>query len=261
MRRRWLLLLLAGALMCAGCKVDAITTIRLDPNGTGAVSVRIRLDADAVALVERGGRPLDQSIVLADLQQSGWKFSAWERVEDGSATLRMAHVFRDEAELAELLSQLSGPNGVLRDVRVSRTRNFLQRRDGVTLVTDLSALKSGVRDDEELASRLRAAGVNVDAVDFILGQQLRDAFSMRVTLVVPKDKQRTFSITPGERETVNLSSTKFQTNRFALLLIGIMLVFLALLLYLSASISARRRRARALEFAASRARRGSQPVM
>jgi hypothetical protein len=144
---------------------------------------------------------------------------------------------------------------------VIRTRNWLQKRDGVTLVVDLGALKSGVRDDEELANRLRAAGVDVDAVDFILAQQLRQAFSMRMTLAVPSGKRRTFTINEGERQTVNYSSSKFQTNRFALLLIGIMLVFLSLLLYLSASISARRRRSRALEYAAVRSRRGAQPLM
>src|SRR5689334_25422486 len=80
---------------------------------------------------------------------------------------------------------------------------------------------------------------------------------------VPRDKTRSFAVAAGERETVNLSSTKFQANRLALLLIGAMLVFLALLLYLSASISARRRNTRALEFAAAKARRGqqSQPLM
>jgi hypothetical protein len=251
-------------LLCAGCKVDAQTTIKLDDDGSGVVGLRVRLDAEAVALVERGGGKLERRIVLSDLKDEGWQIASWARdPASGSATLRMTHTFRDEAELRQLIEQIGGKDGIVRDVELTRSRNFLQDRDGVTLVADLTALKSGVRDDEELASKLRDAGVNVDAVDFVLAQQLRKAFSMRVVLAVPRDKTRSFSVAAGERETVNLSSTKFQTNRLALLLIGAMMVFLALLLYLSASISARRRRTRELQFAAAKARRGSQsqPLM
>jgi hypothetical protein len=261
--RRLALLLVAGVLLGAGCKVDAATTIRLAEDGSGSVAVRVSLDAEAVGVVERGGVPLEERIVVDDLREAGWRFSRWDRADDGRATLRMSHPFRDEEQLADLLAQLGGEDAFLRDVEVTRSRNFVQQRDGLTLVADLRGLRSGVRDDEELASRLAAAGVNVDAVDFILGQQLRSAFSLTVTLNVPGDKTRTFGVAPGERETVNLSSSTFQTNRFAVLLIGAMLVFLSLLLYLSASISARRRRARALEHAAARARRAGsrQPVM
>jgi hypothetical protein len=261
MRRRGLLAVVVVALLCTACKVDATTTIQLEADGSGMVAVRVRLDPEAVQVVERGGGALEDRLVLDDLQDDGWKLSSWERAENGSATLRLSHPFRNGEELSQVLEGLGGPDGVLRDARVIRTRNWLQKRDGVTLVVDLSALKTGVRDDEELSSRLRAAGVNVDAVDFVLAQQLRQAFSMRVTLAVPSDKRRTFTIAEGERQTVNYSSSKFQTNRFALLLIGTMLVFLALLLYLSASISARRRRARELEYTAVRSRRGAQPLM
>jgi hypothetical protein len=261
MRRRGWVAVVVLALVCAGCKVDATTTIALESDGSGTVGVRVRLDPEAVQVVERGGGTLEDRIVLDDLRDNGWRLASWERAANGSATLRLSHRFRDGNELSQVLAEMGGPNGVLRDARVIRTRNWLQKRDGVTLVVDLGALKSGVRDDEELANRLRAAGVDVDAVDFILAQQLRQAFSMRMTLAVPSGKRRTFTINEGERQTVNYSSSKFQTNRFALLLIGIMLVFLSLLLYLSASISARRRRSRALEYAAVRSRRGAQPLM
>jgi hypothetical protein len=259
--RRGVLFVVLGALLCAGCRVDARTTIHLDAHGGGSVIVHVRLDKEAVQLVERGGGKLEQRIVTSDLKAEGWRLSSWSRDADGSATLTLSHVFRNGEELARIMDQVGGHNGVLRDVHVTRTRNVLQERDGVALVADLSALKSGVRDDKELAARLKAAGVNVDAIDFILAQQLRKAFSLAITISVPRNKTRTFSVEPGEQQTVNLSSMKFETNRFALLLIGAMLVFLSLLLYLSASISARRRRARALEFAAVRAQRGSHPVM
>jgi hypothetical protein len=258
--RRWGVLVLLAALLCAGCKVEASTTIRLQSDGSGVVSVQVRLDREAVRIVQRGGGKIDDRIVLDDLRDAGWKIQPWVLL-DGGATLHMSHTFKDDEELASILADLTGPDGVLRDAHLTRTRNPLQERDGVSVVADLTALKTGVRDDKALAAKLKAAGVNVDAVDFVLAQQLRRAFRMQVVLEVPRGKTRTFAIPAGERETVNLTSSKFQTNRFMLLVMGAMLVFLALLLYLSASISARRRRARALEFAVSRAQRREPPLM
>jgi hypothetical protein len=253
---------LVVALLAAGCKVDTSTAITLHDDGSGTVTVRVRFDTEAVRLVESGGGKLEDRIVLSDLRDDGWKLGAWKRGADGGAIITMTHGFDDPDGLAPLLAQLTGRDGVLHDVRVTHTRNLVQQRDGVSMVADLRKLRSGVRDDEELASRLRAAGVNVDQVDFVLNTQLRKAFTMRVTLTVPREDARTFALNAGESQTVNLSSTKFEVNRFATLLIGVMLVFLALLLYLSASISARRRHARELEFAAVRARRGGgQPLM
>jgi hypothetical protein len=225
------------------------------------VSVRVRLDAEAVGVVERGGKPLAEGVVLTDLREAGWRISPWRRNEDGSAILRLVHSFRDEAELAAVLDQLGGRDGLVRDIALVRDRGMFQTKDGVSLVADLSAMRSGVRDDEELASRLTAAGIDVGAVDVVLSQQLRRSFTLRLVLDVPGEEPRTFAVRAGERTSAAVASSEIQANRIALLAIGSMLVFLALLLYLSASISARRRRAREIEIAAAKARRGSQPVM
>jgi hypothetical protein len=260
--RRLGVIVVAAALLCAGCRVDAVTTIRVDEDGSGAVSVRIRLDAEAVRVVERGGKPLAQSVVLTDLRDAGWRISRWLPNDDGSAVLRLVHPFANQQELATLLEQLGGRrDGPLRDVELVRERGMFQSKDGVNLVADLRGLRTGVQDDEQLSAQLAAAGIDVAAVDAVLQQQLRRAFNLRVILVVPGDKTRTFAVEAGERQSVALATTKIEGNRLALVAIGAMLVFLALLLYLSASISARRRRSREIEFAAARARRGSQPVM
>jgi hypothetical protein len=251
------------AVLGAGCKVDTTASIRLTDDGSGTISVKVRFDQEAVQVVERTGEgKLEDRIELSDLRGDGWRLGPWVRTKAGGASITLTHSFTNGAELRDIVNALNGNNGLLRDVHVSRTRNIVERRDGLSAVADLRKLRSGVRDDKELASRLRAAGVDVDAVDYILGEQLQQAFTLHVALTVPHEKTRTFTVNAGDVENVNLSSTKFQTNRFATLMIGAMLVFLALLLYLSASISARRRHARELEFAAVRARRGArEPLM
>jgi hypothetical protein len=245
----------------AGCKVDAVTTIRVYPNGGGAVTLRVTLDPDAVNVVQRGGGTLEQRLVLTDLSKSGWRITPWTRRPDGSAEIQLTHSFRNQHDLAQVLAAMSGADGILRDPEVIRSRNFVRDRDGMTIVADLSSLKSGVRSDPALASRLRSEGVDVAAVDFALAKKLKDAFSLALTLKVPHDKTRTFRFHAGDHESVDLASSNIHWNRVMLLMIGLILVFLAMLLYLSASISARRRRARELEFASARARRSSQPLM
>jgi hypothetical protein len=253
--------LLCIALLCASCKVDATTAIHLNKDGTGTVAVRLTLDAQAVGLIEQGGGKLENRVVLTDLKHAGWTASKWQRYPGGGAVITLSHTFQNPSELTQVLTDLTGKNGVLRDIHVTRTRNMFETRDGITLTADLGLLRSGVRDDKELASRLKAAGINVDEVDFVLGSQLQQAFTLGVTLGIPPNKTTTAHLAAGQTDTVSLSSSKVQWNRIMLTLIGGMLVFLALLLYLSATISAHRRRSRELEFAAKRAGAISDPLM
>jgi hypothetical protein len=262
--RRRIVSLIAAVVLAAlltGCKVDAVTTITVAPNGSGVVNVRAHLDADAVRVVERNGVKLDQQIALADLPKAGWRVTPWQRNTDGSADIQLSHSFGNEQDLVQVLGALTGRDGVLRDPQLIHSRNFVRDRDGVTVTADLSALKSGVRQDKELSSRLQAAGIDVAAVDYVLGAQLKDSFSLALTLRVPHNETRTYRFHAGQRQSVDLASSNIHWNQVMMLLIGSILVFLALLLYLSASISARRRRARELEFVAVRSRRGSQPLM
>jgi hypothetical protein len=253
--------LLCVALLCASCKVDAATTIQLNKDGTGTVTVRLTLDAQAVGLIEQGGGTLENRVVLTDVKRAGWTASRWVRQPDGGAVITLTHPFHNGAELTQVLTDLTGKNGVLRDVHVTRTRNMFETADGLTVTADLGLLRSGVRADKELSSRLQAAGINVDKVDYVLGAQLQQAFTMGLTLVIPTNKTTTMHLSGGQTDTVSLNSSKVQWNRIMLTLIGGMLVFLALLLYLGATISAHRRRARELEFAAHRAGAMSDPLM
>jgi hypothetical protein len=173
----------------------------------------------------------------------------------------MTHSFRNGAELSNVIAGIAGKNGMVRDVHVNRSRTLAEDTDGVSLLADLRTLRTGIRDDPELAAKLRAAGIDVNTIDYVLASQLQQSFSLTVGLAVPRNKQEQVSIPAGQTETVHLSSSKFQLNRVALLAIGVMLAFLALLLYLAASISARHRRSRELDYAASRAQHEPHPLM
>lgn len=237
--------LAALATLVAGCKVDARVSIRLEEDGSGSVAVRLALDSEAVAVLEQDGGSLEDRVRLDDLVDAGWRVTKWVREVDGSAWIRVSQSFAGEEELSALISDIGGDGELLAEPRIERTRGFLRARDGVSLVADLEDLETRLLDDEELVSRLESSGLDVAALDAQLQDDLADAFALTVTMQVD-DETRSFRLEPGETDTLDLSATDFDTGRLALLLIGSMLVFLAVLLYLGASISGRRRQERAL---------------
>jgi hypothetical protein len=227
--------------LLAGCDVDAKVVITLRGEGWGSIAARATLDAAALAVIEAGGVPVDERVDLSGFEEAGWRIEEWERLPDGGATIRISHGFSGERELALLLADLFGEDGMLAAPDLDRSRGIVRSSDGVTLDADLTDLTAGVVGDAELSSRLQAAGVDPAVVDAQLAQQL-DGFGMTVTLIVPRGGQRSFRLGPGDVETLALSTSGTNWGRIMTLGIAALLAFLALLLYLAASISARRRR-------------------
>ncbi|MGQ0826002.1 MAG: hypothetical protein ACT4OX_13410 [Actinomycetota bacterium] len=236
---------LAAVLLVSGCRVDAHVRVAMDEDGSGVVDARVTLDAEAVARVQGNGRTLETAIVVDDLAAAGWEVVPWARADDGSATLRITREFVGEAQLAQLVSELVGPTEIVRDVTIIRERGLLRSRDELSLAADLRTISAGVQADPELSVSLQAAGLDVAALDTLLSAELREAFRLRVTVEVPGGKVDTLELVPGEERTLAAARSEFDSGRLALMIISGNLVFLAILLYLSASISARRGRERA----------------
>ncbi len=137
----------------------------------------ITLDKDAVARATGAGRTLEQAVRLDDLRAAGWNISEWTKTDQGGARLTLTHDYVGERELAQRLRELGGPNGALRDAHLTRTRTFLRSQDSISVLADLRNLTTGIRDDAELVASLKAAGLDVDALDAQLQGELRDAFT------------------------------------------------------------------------------------
>ena len=258
-RRRLLASLLApvALLALAGCEVDARVVVTLDDDARGALSARVTLDADAVAVMERGGGRLEERVLLDGLADAGFDVGDWTRTDAGAASIRVGRPFDGGSDLTAALVDLFGPDGILADAEVTRERGFVERRDTVSVRADLGRLDAGVAADDELAQRLRAVGVDPAEVDAALDESLATAFSMTVTLVAPDGVERSFRLEPGERRQLSASAVEQRYGRLVTLLIAVVLAFLGALCYLGASISARRRRVRAL---ATRGTSAAPPV-
>jgi hypothetical protein len=237
---RRLLALSVCVLVLGGCKVDTTVSIDVREDGSGTVTVRVVLDAEAVIEAEAGGATLEERVRLGDLEAAGWDVSAWNRREDGSARLRLAKEFADESDLAGVISELNGEHGPLRKVSLTRDEGLLFDSYRVKGVADLSALATGVITDPELVAALTAEQVDLTALDQRLLDQIRESFRLRIEVGVPGES-RAFTPEPGEKVEINASSSRFDPSRSLLTAGGVGFGGLALFVYLTGRRRDRRR--------------------
>src|SRR5260221_8884827 len=167
-----------GAVILAGCHTSAKVAVRVRADGSGTIDVDVALDRAArVAVAGGSSKPGLPDIPIGDLRTRGW--TASERAAPGGGeVVRLEKQFVGEAGLTAAFADLDGRSGALREVRVVRTRSLLRDRDGVSLVADLRNLRAGVADDPALAARLRAAGIDVAALDAGLSARIKSSFDL-----------------------------------------------------------------------------------
>ncbi len=232
-----------GAVLLAGCRVDARVDLTLASDGSGTVRTTLTFDRDAITRLG-GLAGASRQVPLADLRAAGWKVSRWTAGASSTATLTLTHVFRDQADLARRLADLVGAHGLLRDPRITRDRDWFGSRDGLALVVDLRTPASGIGSDKDLQARLRLAGLDPKKLDKQLTHDLRSALHLTVVVRLPDGTERSYDAATGTVGTVSASASSTDYDRMVKLGIAVGLALLAGLFLLAASASARRQRRR-----------------
>jgi hypothetical protein len=253
--RRVAAILAAALVLCAGCKVDARVDVTLRADGSGTVTARVTLDADAVSRLTTHA-PLAQAVPLDDVRAAGWNVSGWKR-SAGGATLTLSHAFVGQADLARRLTDLVGSTGVLRDPHITRTRGWFDAKDTISVTGDLRHLSTGVKADAALAKNLAAAGVDVDALAKQLQSELDRSFSLTLAVHAPDGQTKTVQLRSGDHASIAATSSRRQTTRVVLVIVGVGLLALALLVTAGSLVATRRRRRAS---STSRGRGGRSPA-
>jgi len=228
-------LVLVGLL--AGCKVDASVDITLRADGSGTVTARVALDADAVRRLTPDA-PLERAVPLADVRRAGWTVSPWTPIRGGGDAITLTHRFVGQADLERRLADLVGETGVLNHPTIMRTRGWLAAQDTLSVTVDLRHLATGLRSDPQLARQLAFAGLDVTTFDAQLRSQLAHALTLTVQVRAPNGQSQTVRLTSGKQTTVSASSSYPETRRIELLAVGAGLILMALIV---ASVSRLRR--------------------
>jgi len=232
-----------AAMLLAGCRVDARVDVTLANDGSGTIRTTLNFDADAMQRLG-GVKGASRQVPLAALRTAGWKVSRWTPAARSGATLTFTHTFHDQADLARRLADLVGPQGPLRDPRISRERGWFSERDALSIVVDLREPTSGIGSDADLKARLKLAGLDPASLDAKLTNELRSSVHLTVNVRLPDGTKRSYDATTGTLATVSASNASTNYDRVVKLGIAVALVLLAGMFLLAASASARRQRRR-----------------
>jgi hypothetical protein len=115
-----LLVAFTSLTLLPACRVDIATTVNVAESGGGTISVIVTADAEVV----RGAPELATSLSVDDLRAAGWDATVQNPTADGGLSLTLTRGFTKPDEANEYLAQLSGANGPLRDLRLSREGGF-----------------------------------------------------------------------------------------------------------------------------------------
>ncbi len=144
--------LVAVVLLAAGCRVRVATTVKVDGDGKGTITLAVGFDDAALARVG----DLSQQLAVDDLRAAGWTIDDPVK-EEGTTWVRAHHGFAGADEANALLAQVSGPDGPYRDLVVTRTAGLLSTTTRFQGTLDPSA---GVAmfGDQQLAQTLGGDG-------------------------------------------------------------------------------------------------------
>ena len=227
------------------CRVDGSVTVRVEEDGSGTVVARVRLDAEAVQAATSGGAALADAVRLDDLEAGGWRSTGWRERKDGGASLTVSKPFARAEDAGAVVAELSGPDGPVRDVEVTREASTFRTEWSFSGVADLEELKTGLATDQEVVSKLAAERVDVAALDQRLLADTRDALRLRVTADLPQSSAEVYPVRPGTKVVMETSSSETAMGRILLLVLGIAVGLAAVVLLVAGELRTRRRRTRA----------------
>jgi hypothetical protein len=240
-RCRRLLLAVLAVVVVAGCQVRTEVTVTVDDDGSGEVEVAVGLDPEALARVpdlDRDGAPSADDLValvrVDDLTAAGWTLGEIsEPDEDGFVWLAATKPFGTPEEAREVLAELTGPDGGLEDLEVTRSSSFGVARYGFSGEADLS---DGLEafGDEGLATALdgEPLGQDAAAIEQRLGAPLAEMVTLTFRVGLPGGvDDRWEPVLGGESVEMKADSTVYDRPALALAVIAVgCLVALAVVL-------------------------------
>jgi hypothetical protein len=170
------MMVLACAVVCAGCRLDANVTVKVVRDGSGVVTVHVIADKD---LIGRAGNAL-VDLRLDDATNAGWVLEGPADTPEGGRQLALSKPFRTQAEADRILAELSGPSGPFHQLHLDQKRAFAKITTKLTGEVGLDGGAAGL-GDSELVQLLGGRQV----LDGTVGANLTDQLVVTVKLNGP----------------------------------------------------------------------------
>lgn len=216
------------AMLLASCNVQLEVVIDVEENGSGAVTAALGLDIDAEEQVPN----LEDFLVVDDLEATGWTVTPLAPREDSSSRwITASKPFASPDQLQGVLNELTGPNEMFKDFRITRTETDTATRILVEGTVDFTE-GLDLFSDESLVPFLEdpPIGINIEELTDELGiADIGEAVQSNVLLRLPGEADgRNFVIGFGEERFI--SADVEDENRSAQLLGWVRLALLGLLI-------------------------------
>jgi hypothetical protein len=192
-------------------------TVDVEEDGSGTVEVGVGLDEEALAelpdLDDNGASEaadLAQMVRADDLRAAGWAVQSPEADDDGVTWVRATKAFGTPAEAVQVLSELTGTEGPLRDWQVERQRSFARTEFRVAGTADLSGGLEAF-GDAGLAAALdgEPLGEDVSVIEQRFGQPMRNLVSFDVTVLLPGASETWSPDLGGSAVAIDASATEY----------------------------------------------------
>lgn len=186
--RRLLVPLLAlVVVLAAGCQAEVTVSVVVDDEpGTGTVQVEVWLDREAIDRLEG----LEQ-LRLDDLEEAGWTIAEVAEGDDGSATLTGEKPFGSPGELADVLEEVSGPDGPYGQLGLRVDRRFAASEFRFEGVLDGSVGVDAFADPAVAAAIDGSPfGVDLAALETELGTPVGELVALGLEVELPGELQQ-----------------------------------------------------------------------
>ena len=180
MRRRVIapLVLLISTIALAGCKVELNTTVNVADNGSGTITVTALADAE----VAQRAPELGESLNLDDLRAAGWNVEVQNPAPDGGLSIVAQRPFANTDEAGFFLAQISGEDGPLRGLTLTRTGRL---NDATYTITGSGGLPKGLAGFADAEALAILGSSPFDQTLVRSGLALSEALTMSLRITLP----------------------------------------------------------------------------
>lgn len=233
--------MILAVVVAAGCQVTTTVTVQMEEDGSGQVEARLGLDGDALSHVpdlDGTGAGSDTNlralIRTDDMEAAGWEV-AGPQAEGDTTWLTAVKRFGTPEEGTTVLAELTGPNGALGDLELSRQTSFGTNELAFRGTADLSGGLEGF-SDEGVAELLdgQLLGEGPEDIEQRYGQPLEEMYHLDVRVLLPDDAESSWAPElGGEPVAMEAATTQYNVAAFVLAamaalclvaLVGILLV-------------------------------------
>jgi hypothetical protein len=215
--------------LAAGCQVRTAVTVDMADDGSGTVEVAVGLDADALKQLpdlDSSGvgdaGDLTKLVHDDDLKATGWTL-AGPKADHGYTWMRATKPFGTPREAAQILAELTGPDGALHDLRLERSHAFGSTKYAFSGTADLSGGLEAF-GDQGLAAALDGEPLGEDPaqIEQRLGKPLAEMVKLDVDVRLPGHSQTWSPELGGKAVAMTSSSTVYDTPVFLLTALAVL---------------------------------------